>query len=81
MSVTELQPYHLGLYAREWIDGPPGSLPSTTDSDSPTIYISDLDRSEMTAEQARQHAVVMRQAADHLLKTADMLDQIEGVSA
>ena len=79
MSATMLQPYRLGLYAREWIDGPLGSLPSTTDS--PTIYVSDLDRSEMTAEQARQHAAVLRQAADHLLKAADEVDRIEAATA
>jgi len=79
MSATALQPYHLGLYAREWVDGPLGLVPSTTDS--PTIYVSDLDRQEMTAEEARQHAAVLRQAADHLLKAADSIDRIEAAKA
>ena len=70
---------HLGT--RERVDEPNDlSLPSTFQS--PTISVSEsLERRAMTAEQARQHAAVVRQAADDLLKAADMLDQIEGVSA
>lgn len=78
MSATMLQPYHVGLYAREWVKGPVGLLPSGPDS--PTIYISDLDRQEMTAEEARQHAAVLREAADHLLRAADSVDRIEAAT-
>jgi hypothetical protein len=71
----------LSLHALERVDEPAGaSLPSTTDL--PTISVSDgLERQDMTAEQARQHAVVVRQAADTLLEAADMLDQIEAATA
>jgi len=73
---------HVGLYAREWIDGPDDeSLPSTTDSPTISLYGESLERQEMTAEQARQHAAVVRQAADKLLEAADMLDKIEAATA
>ena len=71
---------HVGLFAREWVDEP-NAESSTTDSPTISLYGDGLDRSEMTAEQARQHAAVVRQAADKLLEAADMLDRIEGVSA
>jgi len=35
----------------------------------------------MTAEQARQHAAIVRQAADKLLEAADMLDRIAAATA
>jgi hypothetical protein len=72
---------HVGLYAQERVAEPNDeSLPSTTDS--PTISVGDgLDRQDMTAEQARSHAVVVRQAADDLLEAADMLDRIEAAKA
>jgi len=72
---------HLGT--RERVDEPNDlSLPSTFES--PTISVSDgleLERRDMTAEQARQHAVVVRQAADDLLKAADEVDRIEAAAA
>jgi len=69
------------LFAREWVDGPNDeSLPSTTDS--PTIPLGDgLERRGMTAEQARQDAAVVRQAADDLLRAADKVDMIEASTA
>jgi hypothetical protein len=72
---------HVSLFAQERVAEPNDeSLPSTTDS--PTIYFGDgLERCEMTAEQARQHAAVVRQAADDLLEAADMLDRIEAATA
>lgn len=72
---------HVHLGAREQVDEPNDeSLPSTVES--PTISMYDgLERCEMTAEQARQHAAVVRRAADKLLEAADMLDRIEAVSA
>ena len=72
---------HVGLFAQERIAEPNDeSLPSTTDSPTISLYGDGLDRSEMTAEQARQHAAVVRQAADKLLEAADMLDQIEAAT-
>ena len=73
---------HVGLFAQERVAEPNDeSLPSTTDSPTISLYGDGLDRSEMTAEQARQHAAVVRQAADDLLKAADMLDRIEAATA
>jgi len=73
---------HVHLFAQERVDEPNDeSLPSTTDSPTITLDGESLERREMTAEQARQHAVVVRQAADDLLKAADMLDRIEASTA
>jgi hypothetical protein len=67
---------HLGC--REHVDEPT-DVSSTFQS--PTISVGDgWDEREMTSEQARQHAVVMRQAADDLLKAADMVDRIEAAT-
>jgi|BarGraNGADG00212_1021973.scaffolds.fasta_scaffold104520_1 hypothetical protein len=71
---------HVGLYAREWVDRP-NDESSTTESPTISLYGDGLERDEMTAEQARQHAVVVRQAADKLLEAADMLDRIEAAAA
>ena len=70
---------HLGT--RERVDEPNDlSLPSTFEA--PTISVSEsLERRDMTAEQARQHAAVVRQAADDLLKAADEVDRIEAATA
>jgi hypothetical protein len=72
---------HLGT--RERVDEPNDlSLPSTFQS--PTISLGDgyeLERRDMTAEQARQHSAVVRQAADDLLKAADEVDRIEAATA
>ena len=71
---------HLGT--RERVDEPNDlSLPSTFQSPTISMYDGLEPRIHMTAEEARQHAAIVRQAADDLLKAADMLDQIEGVSA
>jgi hypothetical protein len=72
---------NIHLYTREWAYEPDDvTLPSTFEAT--TISVSDeLERRDMTAEQARQHAAVVRQAADDLLKAADMLDQIEASTA
>jgi hypothetical protein len=69
------------LYAREWAYEPDDvTLPSTFES--PTISTCEsLERRDMTAEQARQHAAVVRQAADDLLKAADEVDRIEAATA
>ena len=73
---------HVHLGTRERVDEPNDvSLPSTTESPTISLYGDSLERREMTAEQARQHAVVVRQAADDLLKAADMLDRIEASTA
>jgi hypothetical protein len=73
---------HVGLEAREWVDEPNDeSLPSTMESPTISLYGESLERQEMTAEQARQHAAVVRQAADKLLEAADKLDQIEAATA
>jgi hypothetical protein len=73
---------HVGLYAQERVAEPNDeSLPSTTDSPTISLYGDGLERQEMTAEEARQHAVVVRQAADKLLEAADMLDRIEAATA
>jgi hypothetical protein len=73
---------HVHLFAQERVDEPNDeSLPSTTDSPTISLYGDGLERSEMTAEQARQHAAVVRQAADKLLEAADMLDRIEAATA
>ena len=71
----------VSMHALERVDEPDdGSLPSSTDL--PTISVHDgLERSDMTAEQARQHAAVVRQAADTLLEAADTLDKIEAATA
>jgi hypothetical protein len=71
---------HLGT--RERVDEPNDvSLPSTFQSPTIWLFGDSLERQDMTAEQARQHAAVVRQAADDLLEAADMLDQIEAGSA
>jgi hypothetical protein len=70
---------HVNLFANERVCAVDESLPSTTDS--PKIGVFGEDRLETTAEQARQHAAVLRQTADDLLKAADMLDQIEAATA
>lgn len=71
------------LGTRERVDEPNDlSLPSTFQS--PTISLGDgyeFERRDMTAEQARQHAAVMRQQADDLLKAADEVDRIEAAKA
>jgi len=73
---------HVHLGTRERVDEPNDlSLPSTTFSPTITVFGDGLDRHEMTATQARQHAAVMRQAADDLLKAADDVDRIEAGSA
>ena len=72
---------HVNLFADERVCAVDKSLPSTTDSPKIGVFGEDLERLEMTAEQARQHAAVMRQAADDLLKAADMLDRIEAATA
>jgi hypothetical protein len=71
----------VSMHALERVDEPDdGSLPSSTDL--PTISVHDgLERSDMTAGQARQHAAVVRQAADTLLEAADTLDKIEAATA
>ena len=71
---------NIHLYTREWAYEPDDvTLPSTFEAT--TISVSDsLERHDMTAEQARQHAAVMRQDADDLLKAADMVDQIEATA-
>ena len=71
---------HVGLYAREWVDEP-NAESSTTDSPTISLYGDGLERQDMTAEQARSHAVVVRQTADKLLEAADMLDRIEAATA
>jgi hypothetical protein len=71
---------HVGLYAREWVDKP-NAESSTTESPTISLYGDGLERQDMTAEQARQHAAVVRQAADMLLEAADMLDRIEASTA
>ena len=72
---------HVNLFANERVCAVDESLPSTIDSPKIGVFFGeDFERLEMTAEQARQHAVVMRQAADDLLKAADMLDQIEAAT-
>jgi hypothetical protein len=71
----------VSLFAYERVCTVDESLPSTTESPTISLYGDSLERQDMTAEQARQHAAVVRQSADDLLKAADMLDQIEGVSA
>ena len=69
---------HVALDAQERVAEPNDeSLPSTTESPTISLCGDGLERQDMTAEQARQHAVVVRQAADMLLKAADMLDRIE----
>jgi hypothetical protein len=72
---------HVHLGTRERVDEPNDlSLQSTTFS--PTISVFDgLERHDMTAEQARQHSAVVRQAADDLLKAADEVDRIEAATA
>jgi hypothetical protein len=73
---------HVHLSTRERVDEPNDvSLPSTFQSPTIWFFGEDLERDEMTAEQARQHAGLVRQAADKLLEAADMLDRIEEVSA
>ena len=73
---------HVSLFAQERVDAPNDeSLPSTTDSPTISLYGDGLERQEMTAEQARQHAAVVRQAADKLLEAADTLDKIEAATA
>ena len=73
---------HVGLFAQERVAEPNDeSLPSTTDSPTISLYGESLEREEMTDEQARSHAVVVRQAADKLLEAADMLDKIEAATA
>jgi len=70
---------HVSLSSREWAYEPDDvTLPSTFESPTISLYGESLERLDMTAEQARQHAAVMRQAADDLLEAADMLDRIEG---
>ena len=71
---------HVGLYAREWVDEP-NAESSTTESPTISLYGDGLERQDMTAEQARSHAVVVRQTADKLLEAADMLDRIEAATA
>ena len=70
---------HLGT--REWAYEPDDvTLPSTFES--PTISTCEsLERRDMTAAQARQHAAVVRRAADDLLEAADMLDRFEAATA
>ncbi len=70
---------HVGVYAREWVDEP-NAESSTTESPTISLEGDGLERREMTAVQARQHAAVVRQAADDLLKAADMLDRIEAAT-
>ena len=73
---------HVGLDAQERVAEPNDeSLPSTTDSPTISLYGDSLERQDMTAEQARQHAAVVRQAADDLLKAADEVDRIEAATA
>jgi len=73
---------HVGLFAQERIAEPNDeSLPSTTDSPTISLYGDGLERQDMTAEQARQHAAIVRQAADDLLKAADEVDRIEAATA
>jgi hypothetical protein len=73
---------HVGLFAQERVAEPNDeSLPSTTESPTISLCGDGLERQDMTAEQARQHAVVVRQAADKLLEAADMLDRIEAATA
>ena len=73
---------HVNLFANERVCAVDESLPSSTDSPKVGVFFGeDFQRLEMTAEQARQHAAVMRQAADDLLKAADLLDQIEAATA
>jgi len=73
---------HVGLFAQERVAEPNDeSLPSTTDSPTISLYGDGLERQDMTAEQARQHAAIVRQAADDLLKAADEVDRIEAATA
>jgi len=72
---------HVNLFADERVCAVDESLPSTTDSPKIGVFGEALERLEMTAEQARQHAAIVRQAADDLLKAADMLDRIEAATA
>ena len=73
---------HVGLFAQERVAEPNDeSLPSTTDSPTISLYGDSLERQDMTAEQARQQAVVVRQAADKLLEAADMLNRFEAATA
>jgi len=71
---------NIHLYTREWAYEPDDvTLPSTFEA--PTISVCEsLGLRDMTAEQARQHAVVVRQAADDLLKAADEVDRIEAAA-
>ena len=71
---------HVSLFAREWVDEP-NAESSTTESPTISLYGDSLERQDMTAEQARQHAAIVRQAADGLLEAADMLDRIEAATA
>jgi hypothetical protein len=71
---------HVSLFAYERVCAVDESLPSTTDSPKIGVFGDRLERQDMTAEQARQHAAVVRQAADDLLKAADTLDQIEAAT-
>ena len=71
---------HVSLYAREWVDEP-NAESSTTESPTISLEGDSLERREMTAAQARRHAVVVRQTADKLLEAADMLDRIEAATA
>ena len=68
---------HVHLGTRERVDEPT-DVSSTFQS--PTISVGD-ELHDMTAEQARQHAAVMREIADDLLKAADEVDRIEAGSA
>jgi len=73
---------HVSLFAQERVAEPDDeSLPSTTDSPTISLHGDSLERQDMTAEHARQHAAVVRQAADDLLEAADMLDRIEAAAA
>ena len=71
------------LYAREWAYEPDDvTLPSTFEATTISVYAGgNFVLGDMTAEQARQHAAVMRQDADDLLKAADEVDRIEAATA
>ena len=74
---------NIHLYTREWAYEPDDvTLPSTFEATTISVYAGgNFVLGDMTAEQARQHAAVMRQDADDLLTAADMLDRIEAATA